>query len=636
MSTKYNINTHLSKKQQVIKDRASFFYNIIQVIARGDILKNTMNMTTEEKLYFLSSEINHYLPFFHTLPEKFKKWVIIHHNISPQIKDTLLPKMKILNKKGGSNSSQQITKFGRATPTPATRPAHTIITQPSAQSHNQAPNIVPMAAALGALHSTQNQLMSNVGSVEVHMQQAQQDVVNINAMVEMQARTAQMVDASLMGNIAIFQERLSKLEADLDKSRIATDTLTKEVTKELDEMWNKAIKEAKKEHTAAGSMLTKGVTEFETKNTKAKICGAVCGGVSGLLFRDLVLSLANAANDLVKLPGELGSGLGALGDTIKGSLGTYNISGVFGEKWAGWQPAALLGSIVEGGGTMLNEGSSTLLAPLTTLVTKCGPQCGSLIGIGCCICTSAICITLLQEHEGTANRLKTKTVDGGWLVLNAARSAAASTQFVLESATVVPLLLKGVEHSKSLAWLEAIKAKQNYDTNKSTYIPHIKRTDMKEEEKGLVSQPEWVQKALKINTGLMILEGETNGLRQQILDITNQIKDTIKRRDGVMDKFMNSVGKHTQADTVNVTAGSGPGSVLRRRRQQQQQSPDPTHRRPTLSTTGLPPVTHVPHGGGLKRRVKSKRLRRNKNRRTKNRSTKKSVKRRNKKRTRRN
>ena len=606
-----NINTRVSTKNQEIKDRASFFYNLIQLRAHNDILTNTMNMTNEEKQHFLSSEINHYLPFFHKLPDRFKKWTMSHHNISPELKELLLPKMKIsLNKKGGS-----------LVPVPVPAPRPSIISQQPSSIISQ-----PMARAIGQIWNAEGALKEQQSVLSLVVQQQQSNISNMISVVAMHTEASKSSNTIFSDNIKTLQEHLKVLETKLDETKKDTKKMVDEVTQRLEQKWGTAVKDAREEHELTGKKIKDRVTNFETKNTKAKLCGSVCGGISGWLVHDLVIAAGNAVDDVFSLPEALATSASSFGDTTSGIMGTWNMSWL-GDSWAETQPGAIIGKPIEWVGAFVGSASSTFATPIKNLVTNCNPQCGALIGIGCCICTSAICITLLQEHEGVSERLKSESSDNQWAVTRALYDGAKKAQLLLEASTVIPLLVRGTQHSKSADYKKAIKDKEEYNISKTTFIPYIKQTDMVISNR-LVDQQEWINKALKINKSLIDLASQTNILNEDIDALNKKIISKMERREDTANNHRHGVVAISAPDRFNAQRAIGAPIAAERLTEGIRRRPKP---RPRVSMASGPKVNATERyplqlkGGYLKSRVKSKRLERNKkskHRRTKHRSTK--------------
>ena len=578
-------------------------------------------MTKKDKQQYLASEISKFLPLFQKLPTNFKKEIISHHNLSTKIK-TILNTTPVLSagpltmkpKKGKSKPKK---KRGGSRPLPAERPKRPnldlpIAVQPTSDIPTGTSDVNQSFQQLGHVHLAHNALLNQRTLVVQEQRRQQTDIDSMNAVVLLQTGASNSLSQIFAENIKIIQYELNEIKTDLKEIDTKREEFIQITLQSLNEEWDTEIKSAKTQWQKYGEAVTSGVKEYESKDRKAKLCGATCGATSGYLVRDMIITGGNAVKDFLDIPTALADGTISLGSKI---------SDIF--EFRGWHPGKLLGVPISSVGSMFSGTASTFTEPITNMINHCGPQCGALIGLSCCICTSAICITLLQEQAGVSDRLiSNDRQQQNWLM----RQLSDGTQ-IASWALVVPLIRDTLGHSKSTGYKEAIQKQKAYETNQQQYVSYIKKQDMLKGNNptSLVNKNEWLNQALKINQSLIDIKTKTDLLTQNIKIKNEELQNEMRARSNASMRHVESVWGVTAPDALavehkQVTSPHPSQSSLRRRRSR-------TVRRSGSDEGSYPELPPAPQGGGyLKRPVKSKRLRRNR----------KSVKIRNKKRSRRN
>ena len=599
-----NINTTLYKTKQKLKDTLIFFLNLIHLIAQNDILRHTMMMTEQDKQEYLSSEISKFLPLFQKLPPNFKKAIISHHNLSTKIKKILNTKssnlsniLKVKNKprknekattnyltdskrrrskrgssKRGSSkkgrskrgrSKKGRSKRGRSKrggsqpPKPKPRQSRTppsdpqnvkIITQqPISVIPTNTSDVAESFQQLGNIQLANNALLNQQTMVFQEQRRQQTDIDSMTAVVALQTGASNSLSKIFAENIKIIQNELNEMKTDLKEIDTKREEFIKITLQSLNEEWDTEIESATKQWQKYGDVVKSGVKEYEYKDTKAKLCGATCGATSGYLVRDMIISGGTAVKDFLDIPKALGAGATSLGSSFSDfTLGGFSVGKIIGV------PISSVGSIFSGT-------SSTFTEPITNMIAQCGPQCGALIGLSCCICTSAICITLIQEHTGVSDRLKSNDrQQQNWLM----RQLSDGTQ-IASWALVVPLIRDTLGHSTSVGYKKAIRKQKDYDDNQKQYLSYIKKQDMLKgtNPPSLGNRNEWLNQALKINQSLIDIKTKTEFLTQNIQKKNEELQNEMRARSNASMKHVESVSTLTGPDRAeqrqsrNITQG---------------------------------------------------------------------------------
>jgi len=602
-----NINTTLYKKKQKLKDTLSFFLNLIHLIAQNDILKHTMMMTEKDKQQYLSSEISKFLPLFQKLPSNFKKAIISHHNLSTKIKTILNTKgsysssnsLKLLKKKTikkatinyltdskrrrskrgrskrgrskrgrskrdrskrgrskrGRSKRRRSKRGGSRPPIPKPRQSRgprssnseIIIEQPMSVIPTNTSDVSESFQQLGNLQLANNALLNQQTMVFQEQRRQQTDIDSMTAVVALQTGASNSLSKIFAENIKIIQDELTTMKTELKEIDTKREEFIKITLQSLNEEWDTEIESATKQWQKYGEAVKSGVKEYEYKDTKAKLCGATCGATSGYLVRDMIISGGTAVKDFLDIPKALGAGASTLGSSFSDfTLGGFSVGKIIGV------PLSSVGSVFSGT-------ASTFTEPITNMISQCGPQCGALIGLSCCICTSAICITLIQEHTGVSDRLKSNDrQQQNWLM----RQLSDGTQ-IASWALVVPLIRDTLGHSKSIGYKKAIQKQKDYDGNEKQYLSYIKKQDMLKgtNSPSLGNRNEWLNQALKINQSLIDIKTKTDLLTQNIQKKNEELQNEMRARSNASMKHVESVSTLTGPDRAeqrhsrNITQG---------------------------------------------------------------------------------
>jgi len=592
-----NINTSLSKEKTKIKNKASFFYSLIQLLAHNDMLTNTMMMTQKEKLKYLSKEINHYLPLFQSFPEPFKKWIISQHNISSDIKKILNKKPSNLynkkKKKGGADGPRAGPRAGpiaapRRRAVAATVGQQLVTAQPVVLPNLDDTEMSRQFQQLGDLNLTHNAMLSRQSQLHMSTTRQQNDIVNMTQIANIHQGVHRNQIQTLNESITELQNELQSIKTDLATVTSESTAFTNKQTEIMETDWKTTIDIATSKWETLGKTTKARVNEFKSKDFKAKSCGLACGGLSGSLIGSMVVQGATSVNTILAIPSAMGTSVTTLGTSF--SSWGYGIP---------FTDDMLLGGLIGGPlklvGNIFSGATSVFSEPLQTIMTECAPHCGAIVGVSCCLCTSAICITVLQENFGVSDRLQTKDRENNWWLTRQIKDGAQIASWGL----VVPLIRDGIAESKSRDYKKAIEALKAYDNNNVKGTKFIQRGDMLRTTNppSLVNKYKWIQEALENIEEYKNLQKRSERLNSAIERQQNLITRKINEKNTATNEHRQYIARLTRANTLTGTTTTSSG------RSRALPAPQPTLRRRRIG-----PRSGSAGGGYLKKYRKSKHL----------------------------